>query len=783
MRFDEASIRIVPERLTRGMLAQAGIRVKQAIPGRLRVRVRTLERHAVRCGWMRSRLQAFPGVTAVETRLLTGSVIVVFLPGKVSVRTLLAIVLNQVRAPLTAPIEDAPPAVAPNRACSCVDSAAGPSFSRKIRRVLWLTGCMGWALARKWIFALPLAQTPFSLLGAVALLSALPLAGDAIRETRTRKKLTVTPFLAAGSLITIAMGHPFSALQILWIYNVAEVTEEYVARRSRRAIRDILEVAPSQAYVMIDGMEVAIAVADLRPGDLVAVHAGERIPVDGVVTEGEALVDESSINGRSEPMERTRGDRVFAGTILSQGMLFIHTEQTGEGTYLAHIARMVEEALTNRAPVEQKADQLANRLLKTGLVATALTFLLTLDPTRTLTMMLVMSCPCATVLAASSAITAALANAARRSILIKGGLYLESVGRAEVYCFDKTGTMTMEQPQVVSVTTAGAHVAENEVLSMAATAESHNQHPVAQAILEAVRERSIEVSPHAVCDFKAGRGVLCTVGGDAVILVGSRRFMDEHEVDTTAFADAVARQQALGNSVVYVARNGSALGCLGIANPMRPEAREVLHNLRGDGVRALHLVTGDSTESAAGLLSVLPFDAWRAELMPEDKARWIKELQRKSGVVMVGDGVNDALALAQADIGIAMGAAGAEVALEAADIALADSNLEGLMRLRNLSHKTMQVIDQNHFLAVSTDIIGAVLAMVGVLSPVMAGMIHILHTGGILLNSGRMLSWEPPVTPRKRLPGQTGPVAPAARSAQKQETENKEKEAHHVLCS
>ncbi len=739
----------VPFCLTTGLLNKAGVSVKQAMFGRMRVRVAGLRGKNKQAGWMRAHLLQTGGVVSVETRPVSGSVIVVFNPREVTVRTLLTLIVQQVFRPLACTDDRAGSELllGSKQACSACDCRATIAYGAKLRRVVWLSGCMAYVALRKWVFRLPLVQTPFSFLGMVALLGALPLAREAVIDITVKKKVTVTPFLAAGSLITIAMGQAFSAVQILWIYNVAELTEEYVAQRSRQAIRDILQVAPANAFVMVEGMEMETPVSRIRPGDVVAVHTGERIPVDGVVDEGEALVDESSINGRSEALLRERGDQVFAGTILSQGVLFIHTVKTGEDTYLARIMKMVEDSLANKAPVEQKADQLAGRLMKIGFTVTALTLLLTLDPMRALTVMLVMSCPCATVLAASSAITAALANAARHSILIKGGLYLETVGKADIYCFDKTGTLTMEQPEVVAVHSYTPSVSEDVILAMAATAESHNQHPMAKAILAAARERELNPEPHAVCDFKAGRGVLCTVGGDAVILVGNRQFMDEHEVDVRWFDKKAAGQRAGGNTVVYVAKNGGVQGMLGIANPVRPEAVRVLNCLRRDGVKSLHLVTGDSREIAETLMEVFPFDECRAELMPEEKARRVDELKRGASVVMVGDGVNDALALARADIGVAMGAAGAEVAMEAADIALADSDLEGLMKVRNLSHQTMRVIDQNHYLAVSTDLIGAVLAMFGFLSPVLAGMIHILHTGGILLNSGRLLHWEPPVEP------------------------------------
>jgi len=739
-------------RISKTMLKKTGIKVKQSMPGRLRIRVNSLQRRERRAGWMQEHLRRTAGVSSVEIRSATGSVIVFFNPEEISIKAILQEVVEQILHPVSYP-EPSEPLPGFKSLCKSCDCGSKVAYSTKLRRVIWLSTFMLYSVVRMWIFRLPLAQNPISLIGLVAMAGAATLLKEAVVDVAEKKKLTATPFLAFGSLATIAMGQAFSALQIIWIYNVAELTEDYVGQRSRQAIRDILEVAPANAYVMVDGMELETKVADIRPGDVVVVHTGEKVPVDGVVNEGEALVDEASINGRSEAILRNRGDNVYAGTIVSQGVLFIHTIKTGEDTYLSHIMQMVEDSMSNKAPVEQKADELAARLMKVGIAATALTLLLTGDPMRALTVMLVMSCPCATVLAASSAVTAAVANAAKHSVLIKGGLYLETIGKADLYCFDKTGTLTMEQPEIIAVVGRTPSITEESIIAMAATAESHNQHPMAKAILAEAEARNLSPEPHAVCEFKAGRGVLCTIGGDAVILVGNRQFMEEHEVDISWFNKKAAAQRDMGNTVVFVAKNGKSKGMLGVANPVRPEAVRVLNCLRGDGVKAMHLVTGDNEEVAQTMMNVFPFDDCRAALMPEEKATRVQELKKGSIVVMVGDGVNDALALSHADIGIAMGVGGAEVAMEAADIALADSNLEGLMKVRNLSHKTMTIIDQNHYMAVSTDLIGAALGMLGMLSPIMAGMIHIFHTGGILLNSGRLLSWEPPVEPMDQCRG------------------------------
>ena len=733
--------------ITRSLLKKNGIRVKQFIPGRMRVQVASCRQNTQKASGMQKFMNRQVGVTQADVRAPSGSVIILFDPGKTGLGSLALAVLDQVSHPVTFPhngLADADDLACTDCLCDTHEDAA---FSIKARRVTWLSSVMIFALVRKWIFGLALAQNPLSFLGVAAIAGTLPLIKEAVTDTAEKKKVTVKPFLAAGSVATILMGQAFSAIQILWIYNVAEQTEDYVAQRSRKAIRNILEVAPATAYVMRDGMEVETAVAHICPDDVVAAHTGEKIPVDGTILDGDALVDEATINGRSEAVFKDIGDKVYAGTIISQGTLFIRTVKTGQDTYLAGIMRMVEDSLANKAPAEQKADELAARLLKIGLAATATTLAFTLDPLRALTVMLVMSCPCATVLAASSAITAALANAAKHSILIKGGLYLETVGKTDVYCFDKTGTLTQDLPQIMTIIGRTPSISEDTILSLAATAESHNQHPMARAILAEAEKRNLSIQAHAVCEFKAGRGVSCNIGCEEVILVGNQQFMAEHEVDLRWFDKKATAQKQLGRTVIFVSKNGSATGMMGIANPIRPEAVAVLNDLKADGVKAIHLVTGDNKEVAQTMMDIFPFDDCRAPLLPEEKAERVEELQKNHSVVMVGDGVNDALALARADIGVAIGAGGAEVALEAADIALADSNLDGLIKVRNLSHQTMKVIDQNHYFAISTDLAGAALGMLGLLSPVMAGMIHIFHTAGILVNSSRLLSWEPPCNP------------------------------------
>jgi cation-transporting P-type ATPase C len=358
--------------------------------------------------------------------------------------------------------------------------------------------------------------------------------------------------------------------------------------------------------------------------------------------------------------------------------------------------------------------------------------------------MLVMACPCATVLAASTAVTAALANAARNHILVKGGLHMEMVGKADCFCFDKTGTITAEIPEVIEVIPRTPTQTEAQVLATAAIAEIHNEHPMARAVVDAASRHGVEPEPHTVCEFVLGRGVMAKTNG-AEIIVGNERFMEDFDIRVNYFKSRARKRIQQGHTVLYVAKNRKLQGVIVVANSVRPNAKAVLDWLRDDGVSSLYLGTGDTRPVARDIALSLGFDDYRAELLPEDKAFYVDRFEEEGKrVVMVGDGVNDALALSKATVGVAMGAGGAEVAMEAADIALVDSELERLVTLRQLSRKTLRTIEQNYYLATSTNVLGIFLGAAGWLTPVMAGMLHILHTLGILINSSRLLNWKAP---------------------------------------
>lgn len=714
--------------------------------GRLRLKARSPRSVAHRSQALAEWLSGRDGVIRADVRPVTGSIILLYDPGKTGTGALVALVTRGLD--VLSATEARPPARTKPQA------GQGSSLGR-----LW------WFIGVSCVFAISVAQRLFfkslpfqGLIGVAALVGAVPLVRRAFQDIREHRGLTLFPFLAGTCILGVFMGEALTALEVIWVTELSMLLEDYVTDRSRRAIRQTVQVAAKTTFILEDGAEVEVPAERVRPGNMVVVHTGERIPVDGAITEGEAVVDEAHITGRAEAELRKTGDTVYAGTIVRQGRLIIRAAQVGEDTYLGRVLRLVEDALANRAPAERRADALAGRLTGFGALAVAGTFLFTGQFVRAFTVLLVVACPCATVLAAETAVTAALATAARKRSLVKGGLYLERIGKADTFCFDKTGTLTVETPHVAHVFDDTPDLDSGRVLALAASAEMHNPHPVARAIVEgAVRQGCVPASG-GVSEFVLGKGVRTCIGPDS-ILVGNAEFMREAEIDVGSFQARAGKLAETGHTVVFVAKNNTVQGMIAVTNPVRPDAQPLVSWLRADGISSLHLVTGDGEPVARAVAQDLGLDHYAAQLLPEEKARYVEKLRAEGRcVVMVGDGVNDALALSRADVSVAMGAGGAEAAIEASDIALVTSDLGGLATLRQLSHQTMRVIEQNFWLAVSTNAVGIALGAAGRINPIMAGLIHVLHTLGIMVNSSRLLRWEPGVTAPS---SDTRPAGPA----------------------
>ncbi|ETR70308.1 MAG: cation-transporting P-type ATPase C [Candidatus Magnetoglobus multicellularis str. Araruama] len=587
-----------------------------------------------------------------------------------------------------------------------------------------------------------LIQTPSSPLGLITMVSALPLMGKLIKDIKKRS-LSSETILDVSVYATIMAGETLAAIEILWITHAGILLQAWITERSRNAISNIVKIGEKNLFIVKDGKEIEIPANQVKIGDIVRFNTGDKLAVDGHIVDGLAEIDEAPITGCSDPIEKANGNQVFAGSFVYQGEISVFAEKVGDQTYLAKIFQMVEDALENKAEIEGIAEQLANKLMKVDLAVTLTTLALTRDIRRSFSVMLVMACPCATVLAASTAISSALYLAARNHILIKGGRYLEEMGKVDTVCFDKTGTLTTNEPEMICLKNFSG-MDEAELLQQIYSAEIHNDHPLAIGFKSAAIKSGIDVLRRESCQLIPGKGIEAIVDGNK-ILVGNQRLMEHFKIKTETFQTEISGFYQKSLSPVFIAINNKLSGIAGFDTLERENISFILDYLRMDGINSFVLITGDSEQSATPLCRRYAFDDCYHSILPENKAEIIASLKDRGKVVlMVGDGINDSLALAEADIGMAMGAGGSEIAIEASDIALVNDNLQALTYIRSLSHKTINTVYQNFWIAAGTDIIGVAMGALGYLSPLMAGSLHILHTLGILANSSRILLFKMP---------------------------------------
>jgi len=723
------------------------IEIRHTIPGRIRYRINGLQHNHDLARQMTDSLLRLDFIETVRPNPKCASLVVSFTPDE----TLQPRILDAIREVLgiTPALRELPMARVPDcatplcecKACEATRTGCNP-VKGALRRFVAISAVMGVVGVRSLLFGISVTQTVFSPLGLVAVGFSLPLFKQAWKQFQS-SRFTLEAFLGASCLAAVVAGEALTAFEVLWINSGAELVKAWITERSRKSISRILSVSSHHTFVLVDGVEVEKEVADLVSGDVVVLHTSEKVCVDGEIVDGGALMDEASITGRSDFVARQAGDRVMAGTFVRQGVIYVKAQEVGDRTYLARVLRMVEDSLENRAPIEGVADRLAANLVKIGFAVTGGTLLLTGSLWRAFTVMLVMACPCATVLAASTAVSAALSVAARRNILIKGGRYLEEVGGTDTICFDKTGTLTTSEPVLARIIPL-PDATEDYILRRAVSVEMHNHHPLAQAIKAEADNRGVGAEAHTVCEYFLGMGMRAEVGGSE-ILVGNSKLMGMHKVNVEPARRKAAPLRRQGRTVLFVAEDKAVIGLLAFDNLIRPEGREVIRRLRRGGADDIVLITGDEPNTAADLARRMGIATVHASVMPEDKADIVDALQRDgASVMMVGDGVNDALALAHADVGVAMGAGGSEVAIEAADIALVDDDLGNLVYVQSLSRATLKVVNQNFWIATGSNLFGVALGATGLLSPVMAGLLHIVHSLGVLANSARLMRYEPP---------------------------------------
>ena len=571
---------------------------------------------------------------------------------------------------------------------------------------------------------------PWPIGWAAVLVAGYPVFINVIRAALRRQVIAHT-LMTVGVLAALAVGEWATAAVVVFFMRVGDYAERFTTERARKAVRDLSALAPQTARLLRQGEEVSISVEQVQPGDIVIIRPGEQIPVDGEVVSGQATVNQASLTGESLPVETGPGAQVYAATLAQLGSLQVRATAVGRDSTFGRVIRMVEEAEANRANVQRVADVFSAYYLPVVAGVALLTFLLRRDPLATAAV-LVVACSCSFALATPIAVLASVGAAARRGLLIKGGKYLESLARADVLLVDKTGTLTLGQPEIQTIQPAEGITAD-ELLLLAASAERYSEHPLAEAVRRAARNRDLRLREPGEFSAQPGSGVTARVEGH-VIRVGRRQVNAGSVLE-----EAAARLEAEGKTLLWVERDGTILGVLAAADSLRPEVPQALERTRTLGIRKIELLTGDNPQTAAGLAGPLGIE-YRADLLPDDKIRIVKEYQAKGHtVVMVGDGVNDAPALAQADIGIAMGTAGRTVAVEAAHIALLRDDWRLVPEALHIAQRTMRVVKGNLAFTTLYNLVGLSLAALGFLPPIVAAAAQSLPDLGILGNSARLL--------------------------------------------
>ena len=570
-----------------------------------------------------------------------------------------------------------------------------------------------------------------SLIGALGvLIGGWPIFKEATANLAARR-MTMELSMAIAIVAAAAISAYFTALIITVFVLVAEVLEGMTVSRGRRAIRDLLDGLPRTVTVRRAGGVGEAPAGELKVGDSVLVNPGGAVPVDGVVLSGHSLVDQARVTGESMPVEKVPGAMVYAGTINQSGALEIRAGRIGHDTSFGKIIEAVENAERSRAPVQQLADRLAGYLVYFALGAAALTFIITHDIRSTISVVIVAGA-CGIAAGTPLAILGGIGRAARLGAIIKGGLYLETLGRVDIVVLDKTGTLTFGRPEVQSVVPM-ADVSEAEVLVAAASAEMRSEHPLGKAIVARANAERRSIREPERFDYRPGRGITATVEG-AIVLVGNRGLLIDHAIqvprDFSASADT--------SSEVFVARNGCLLGAIVVADTVRPEARRAIEALSRMGIRSV-LLTGDTRPVAAMVARGLGISEVEASLLPEMKLARIKSLVAGGRIVaMVGDGINDAPALAEASVGVAMGS-GTDVARESADVVLLGNDLAKFTETLAIARWTRRIIFQNFAGTIAIDIAGIALAAAGLLNPPLAAFIHVASELAFILNSARLL--------------------------------------------
>ena len=553
--------------------------------------------------------------------------------------------------------------------------------------------------------------------------------------------------MTAGVMVTVAMvaallvGEYSAMALVAFMMIIGEALEDFTRERANQALKELNELVPSMVTIRLEGEDVEVPISQVRVGDLVLVRPGGRIPVDGPTVEGDASVDQSSITGESIPVDKVIGDQVFAGTLLSSGALTIRVDGLGSGTKLGQMIQLVEEAQSTQAPVQRIANKYANYFAPVAIFIAGVTWLVTGEVLRGVTM-LVAVCPCSLVLATPTAIVASIGNTAKNGVLVKHGTAMEQIGKVDVVAFDKTGTVTFGKPKLTQIETFNGF-GEDEMLALTASVERNSEHPLAKAIINEAKTRELRLS--SVEDFEAipGHGIRASVDGKKVA-VGERMLAKMGVVLGEEESDLIESMKADGYTVIPVSVDGRLAGLINVEDTVREESSTAISNLKKLGITKTILITGDSKAIGERVGSELGVSEIYTEVLPERKLEIIKELQAQGHrVAFIGDGVNDAPALAVANVGIAMGSIGTAVAMETADVVLLTDDIGQVPYLIELSQATLSTIRWNIAISMTVVIGTVIVSALGLIGPFIGAIMHEVAAVPVIANAAMLISRKP----------------------------------------